>query len=357
MKKNFFYNSYKKNCINCQNNEFCPVMYNYEFIMNEDNKEQLLNLLVELIVKYKINITTREILNFIYEILVSKELNDFDSNVKNKIKKMKNEEIINSLIRTILFENNSKNKIFEKLELLDPLRCREESIDELMIKFHTTQNIYVVLDNFKEYQIDSFIKKLIDDDERTKFALIKYLMREIKMLTSTNSTDYNDFIKNLYYFNAKRANDMKNLYIKVKKAIHHWNGEVKGENKINIFVGKRQLKYRINQDIQIKPEPIREEQIYGQLSKFLLFVKLRFRIKEELIEIELDYFLYELLMKINRGYQINKKDRNDFVKFENIVKKISIYGDKENALEVIDKIRKISFKVRIDEFGDYVYVE
>lgn len=321
--KNIFYRSYKKKCINCSSNELCPIKYNYEFLMQEDNKNRLLNFLVELIVKYKTNITTREMLNFIYEIIVSKELNDIDIDIKTKIKKMKNEEILNSLTRTILFENNSKNKIFEKLELLDPLRKREENIDELMIKFHTTQNIQMSLENFEEYKIDNFIRRIIDNEGETKFSIIKYLMREIKMLDFSNNLDYSEFTKNLYYFNANRIAEMKNLYIKVKKGIHHWNGETKGEDKINIFVGKRQLKYRINQTIQIKPEPIKEEVIYGELNKFLPFIKLNFRVKDKLIEIELDYFLYELLMKINRGYQLNKKDRSNFVKFENIVKKMS----------------------------------
>ncbi|MBN2837849.1 MAG: DNA phosphorothioation-dependent restriction protein DptF, partial [Fusobacteriaceae bacterium] len=248
-------------------------------------------------------------------------------------------------------------KIFEKLELLDPLRHREENIDDLMIKFHTSQNIKLTLENFKDYNPDNFIKRIIASDDESKFSLIKYLIREIKMLKPLKDDCYNDFIKNLYFFNSNRVAETKVLYIKVKKGIHHWNGENKGDDKINIFVGKRQLKYRINQKIEIKPEPIKEDYILGELNKFLPFIKLRYKIKNEFIEIELDYFLYELLMKINEGYQLNKKDRNDFVKFENIVKKISLYGNKENELEVVDKVKKIKFRIKIDEFGDFVYAE
>lgn len=65
----FYVNS--KRCIQCPISQKCPVKHNYEFLGNEIHRKYVADALVEIMIKEKEILTTREILNFIYDILVA----------------------------------------------------------------------------------------------------------------------------------------------------------------------------------------------------------------------------------------------------------------------------------------------
>ena len=71
--ENRFYLSYKTECAACPLAKKCPVKMNYEFMMEEKRQVYVAELLVETVIKDKVILTTREILNFIYNIIVSQE--------------------------------------------------------------------------------------------------------------------------------------------------------------------------------------------------------------------------------------------------------------------------------------------
>jgi len=72
--QNLFYSVYKHNCTSCSCANHCPVKANYELFAQDSIQIQLIEIIVEAILKHKLIISTRSILNFIYEILVSNEL-------------------------------------------------------------------------------------------------------------------------------------------------------------------------------------------------------------------------------------------------------------------------------------------
>lgn len=76
--ENRFYQSYIKDCESCPLSKKCPVKMNYEFLMEEKRQVYVSQLLVETIIKDKVILTTREILNFIYNIVVSQEFSFAD---------------------------------------------------------------------------------------------------------------------------------------------------------------------------------------------------------------------------------------------------------------------------------------
>ena len=69
--ENRFYQSYLFDCGQCPLSKKCPVKMNYEFLMEEKRQRYTVELLVETVIKDKVILTTREILNFIYNIMVS----------------------------------------------------------------------------------------------------------------------------------------------------------------------------------------------------------------------------------------------------------------------------------------------
>ena len=65
--KNPFYLAYKKDLKNKLNT---PIIYNYQMLMNNEVKDIIVQTLIKCIIKNKKIISTRELLNFIYEIIV-----------------------------------------------------------------------------------------------------------------------------------------------------------------------------------------------------------------------------------------------------------------------------------------------
>lgn len=69
VENNPFYNAYSENnsCSLCQR---CPVRHNYEFLSKPENQAAIIRKIVEVVVKDKAIVSTRDILNFIYDIIV-----------------------------------------------------------------------------------------------------------------------------------------------------------------------------------------------------------------------------------------------------------------------------------------------
>lgn len=84
---NPFYEEYKfnENCTLCQR---CPVRHNYEFMLDKKNQKAIIDKIVEIIVKDKTIVSTREVLNFLYDILVHPEFsyNSFCGKITSDIK-------------------------------------------------------------------------------------------------------------------------------------------------------------------------------------------------------------------------------------------------------------------------------
>ncbi len=358
--KNYFYNSYKENCLNCEVNYACPIKHNYEFLQKNNNKKQIIDKLIESVVKYKIIISTRELLNFIYEIIVGSELDNISVNqIKNKIKKLTISQKINLLTKTILFENKRGGKVFEKIMLLDPLNKRKEITDNLLIKLNTTKNISEILSD-SEFEYNEYIKSIVINEietEKDKFEIIKYLLRNHSSTENNIDYIYTEFINNLYLINKNplKNQNIKNLYKDIRIAIYNWNGENIGDKMINIFIGKKQFKYKISQKLDIIPKISNVVSNENELNKFLPYISLTYSVENTEYKIELDYFLYELLIKVKNGYNLNKKDINNNIKFDNIIKEISFKGKKNEEIIIEDLVNNLKFKIQKDEFDSNLF--
>ena len=348
---NIFYNSYKKNCLECKIFEKCPVKYNYEFLCDSTKKNKLIEIIIEMLVKYKTMISTRSFFNFIYEILVAQQIDSLPSKkIKSVIANYTTDEIVNVLIKTIIFEHRKSNKIFKDLSNLDPLNKRSKNLDETIIKFNTTKDVSSFIKNYKEINDNIFIKNLLSGDNESPI-LSRYMLRSIEFSNRDSQHIYKDYINYLFYIN-KNPKKAKNLFLLIRKGIYNWNGEIQGASKINIFPGKKQLKYKISKEFNIKsviPNYERSEEI---LNKFYPNLLVKFSSNHFSVRFEIDFFLYELLHKITNGYKPNKKDYSKFVKFSNNVNKLISKGNQNSKVIIEDRLNNYNFDLEYDEFGD-----
>gem|GEM_PF-290883 len=371
--KNIFYTSYKKNCTQCENKNCCPIKANYELLAQDNVEDSIVELLVQCIVKNKIIISTRALLNFIYELIVPRSYIDVNSPVfKNKIAKLNKKDYVKSLMPNIIFDHKELSFIFEALNDIDPLNVRNEKVDDFIIDFNNAENL---LDYFREY-IDypkGYIDKLVGtdfgetEDKSISFELLKLFIRsyylcEKEELFSLRDDVYDDYMNAVFYWNKGDKSKLKNVYNNVRDGIINWNGEA-DKNYMNIFMGKNQIKYKVSEKIELKVDtsnlPKSDE---DDLKKFIETLKLKYRNEnsQTSYEIDIDYNLYKLLIQVNNGYRPNKKDKNHFIKFIEFINKLEETGGQNEELLFTEKNRENNKKFKLEydeEFETYRFVE
>lgn len=370
---NDFYNSYKENCSNCKNKDKCPIKANYELISEDNVQNAIVDLLVQCIIKKKIIISTRALLNFMYDLIIARSYIDVNSPMfKDKIGKLKNEEYINSLTPNIIFDHKELSFIFNALSTLDPLNVRNEKVDDFIIKFNNSTELIQFFDQYIDYPRE-YIEKInnVNFDElegrRIKSNLLKLFIRSYYLcgkgdLFSLNDEVYENFIKYLYFWNKGDKAKLIGLYGEIKDGILKWNGEAE-KNHINIFVGKTQVKYKVSEKLELKADtsslPINKD---SELIKFLTEMEIRYKGDnlDTSCRIDIDYSLYDLLIRVGNGYRPNKKDKNNFIKFIEFINKIECAGSQNNQLTFTEKNREENKKYRLEfdeEFEIYRFVE
>ena len=370
---NNFFLSYKTNCKPCKNRDCCPIKANYELLSVEKVKEGIVDLLVQCVIKNKIIISTRALLNFLYEIIVSRSFIDASSpNVKNKIANINAKNYIKSLTFNILFNHKELSFIFKSLNLLDSLNVRNSEVDEFIIEFNNADNVMEYFDKYLAYPqgyIDKVRNQEISkrEDEELRHELLKLFIRSYNFcgvgnLFSLKDKLYEEYIKRLYEWNRGNKAELKILYDSIKEAILKWNGESEKDS-INIFLGKHQMKYKVSERIELiadtKNLP-KDDKV--ELDKFLTTMNIRYKGDKlsEGKEIQLDYSLYQLLIKVKNGYRPNKKDKNQAIRFVEFINDIEQSGSQYKELLFIEKNRENNRKYRLEyseEFEQYRFME
>ncbi|MHB7979183.1 DNA phosphorothioation-dependent restriction protein DptF [Clostridium sporogenes] len=370
---NIFYKSYKKHCTECSNCNCCPIRANYELLSNEKVQESIVELLVQCIIKKKIIISTRALLNFMYELIVPRSYIDVNSPIfKKNIYKLNNLDYIKSLMPNIIFNHKELSFIFEALDSLDPLNVRNQKVDDFIIEFNNSRDI---LPYFKQY-IDyskGYIDKInkIDfektEDKKIRSELLKLFIRSYYIcgkgnVFSLKDCIYEDYMKGLYFWNRGDKKDLKPLYDNVKNGIVKWNGEAE-KDQINIFMGKNQVKYKVSEDLELKVDttnlPQNDE---TDIKKFITTLKLKYKSQKsgKAYEIDVDFSLYQLLIQVINGYRPNKKDKNQFIKFIEFINKLEETGSQDEKLIFTEKNREVNKKYKLEydtEFEFYRFVE
>lgn len=370
---NIFYESYKMNCSNCKNNGVCPIKANYELISENNVQDAIVDLLVQCIIKNKIIISTRALLNFLYDLLVPRQHIDINSPMfKNDIYRLKDEEYINSLMPNIIFDHKELSFIFNSLNTLDPLNVRNEKVDDFIIKFNNSTYVEAFFKENLDYP-KGYIEKINEKckekglDKKLKHNLLKLFIRSYYLcgkgdLFNLKDDVYEEFIKYVYYWNKGDKRKLQPLYTNLKDGIYKWNGQA-DKNQINIFIGKNQVKYKVSEMLELKADtnnlPTNSE---SKLDKFLTTIEIKYKGEglNESCAIEIDFPLYELLTKVSNGYRPNKKDKNQFIKFIEFISRIEMAGSQKSELIFTEKNREQNKKFRLeydDEFEIYRFME
>lgn len=378
---NPFYQGFIEKCSVCHNRKKCPIKENYSLLLESKVKQNIALKLIEIIVKEKASITTRAVLNFIYDIIVHPSFNTLtrDKLVK-KIERLTLAEFIDSLTANIMFINKDSSRIIKLLGKVDPINFTNEDLDGLIASLNRGQsfaNKYIekVYSNKEAYLVsllnDEFsVKQIIDDPKISKseikckiinhYIRMDYLKNGIKG-TIYEDKLYKDYLKYLYLYNSNNIVELGELYDKVSEAIYKWDNIKTDDNKIKINVGKRQSKFKVLQKLDLESlEEIEYKKITdGKIDKFRSNIQLDFIVKGSsgMLSVKLDFQLYKLLSQIRYGYIPKKSDKNNFISFIDAVEEIkkSALQDKELYFNE-NTINGTSTYKFTKKFGKYKFV-
>lgn len=361
-----FYNAYNYSCSLCLYSENCPVKCNYEMLGNPRIKEGVISVITEAIVKDKIILSTRDLLNFFYYICVFPEFSEkFLKNSKDSFS-----DYLNYTIPNMLYGHDDVSVLLRHINRYDYLCHRSEDFDNLITRFNTVEKVSDIID---EYLEDSSCKKYIlknkeqyDGVFSKRDAVFKYLCRLIRISGKDGLGEVDeDFVEFISYVYSVARNDTKLLqtvYKMVKRCIYAWNGST---DTSHIILPTSNVEYMFSTNIEVKFRP-NYAAVNGAspcdetiIDKFTPNFTLTFGQGDtsQTASISIDYDLYKMLKKVANGYRPTAQDKNHFAGFDSFVKKL-VYSNKNDIVILHyshDEIEK--YQLEYNEFGSYEFRE
>ena len=362
---NPFYNVYTENssCTLCQR---CPVRHNFEFMSSPAHQKAIIRKIVEVVIKDKAIISTREILNLLYDILVHP---DFDYNAMCKAATSETKYLTKYIQYTtpmLLYEFDDISPLINAIRKHDLLKDRQADMDVDMTRFHSLENIY---ETFMVAAANTPYAKLNDT---TKIAVLGGIKAELKKLVyrfivrtkdikgeypaNKRQQLFGEYLQYLYYQNSGNEKKLGKLYDATKKAIMNWDGQFDTDT---ICIDDSNEKFWVLEQLLIKPTIDRAQAtVTGEVFRFSTTLKLRYRkandIELETAEISIDYALFEMISAMKEGYRPTVQDKNQHADFVSFVQRIIEFGNKASRIVLIPKENEHDYKV-IFEQTDFGY--
>lgn len=359
--ENPFYDAYNK-CKECPLSKKCPVKHNYEFFTNEKNRKYVANTLVEVIIKDKEILTTREILNYIYDIVVAQNFNHkkIAQSLTNEVSFLK--EYISDITPSLMYEYTDKSVLLNQLQKYDPLLVRSEQADEDAISYYVSSDVSeevisaIGKETYSKVLCQASAIEKINSDKVLKAHLFNMLER-LKRIKCDIIQDkvYMSFLNALYYFNTGTTKKYGEIYEVVEDAIIQWCGN---EEQDNICFDDSHEGIALYENIEFEPYldisgNVKKD---DELQRFVTFITVKYENKKtgEIISLDIDYSLYELIYKLAAGYIQTAEDRNNHADFISFIQKMLRTGsaDKEIFLVTDDNRKAIIEKTK---FGVYKF--
>ncbi|MGN4941827.1 DNA phosphorothioation-dependent restriction protein DptF [Bacillus cereus group sp. MYBK104-1] len=351
--ENPFYLAYQEDV---NSNIRTMVHENYEFIQEPYVQKQIVNLVIQTLVKFKLVISARAFLNFVADIIIPDKL--------AVIKALSEFEVLEQAVPSLMFKRKERSPILKYIHELDPVHRRSSYIDQIIIDLSTLNEWDTVLNRcVASGQGRGWLNPFIGEEKVDGPSFIGFSEAVIRITYLTNEDfsqkiedeTYHKYVKKLFDFNSGNKKEIKVFYEEIKEALFKWKGSPK---KGYIYLNKPSDKYRLAQKLNLKPSidhlKFNQNDVLESFKASFVLAYHNGDIKNT-IELDIDYQLYNLLVKVCRGYCPNKKDEEDAIKFTEFVEKIMKFGEKENELLIHFPNDSRFYKLNRDDFGAFVF--
>jgi len=371
--ENNYYKAYSQ-CQYCELCESCPVKYNYEMMNNSAVKKGVINVIIETIIKDKIILSTRDLLNFFYDIMVHPMFR------KNEFLKLNSQKQFKTFIEysmpSIMYEHDDISPFMTHVKQYDFLTQRSEEFDEVITRFNTTEHISNIFSEYIEdnpclhyilkNNIDQYTNKDNNSYKEVRGKLMIFFSRFCKLAIKdskleTVNCEFKEYISDLYYAHKREKSKVKNLYGTVKDCIYLWNGS-NNENNLNLNTNHED--YVISTPLELTPDlsgyvAVRPDNTF---ERFPTYINITYCCKNDINKkatVSIDYDLYKMLKNVEKGYIPSAKDNNYFAGFVSFINKLAAFSNynEEVAIRHYINDEMIEYQLKCDEFGTYEFKE
>ena len=306
-----------------------PIILNYELLRIPDVQNTIVQTIIEAIVRYKLIITPREFLDFLYSIIVYPHYDEY------KEKK----EFFEALLPSLLYCGRV-NIIQKAISKLDPLKqsCTEHD-KQLSVLFtsYSIPSTYLTKHQTSELptellkRTNEFYANNGRDIERTtKFVFrLKHLV-----YYHTESDVYKSYLALLKGIFNKDVHKMQEIYDVVAKAIpRHYGSYYEKSNMVplNIQGGR----YRLFSSLQLKPEPIKSYHSDSYMNEFLMRFDMSWKFPDEPVSLRMNFQLYSYLYELNRGKLALSYENEKDLTFSRFVRRLVEKCNCEQEITVV----------------------
>lgn len=364
--KNPFFRAYIETYRGYRATQLCPIKYNFDLLSKPNVQNAISELLIKVILADKLIISVRLLMNLVYDLIVPA---DFSSLTEVEILRKTTEidykeHFYKHTFTALLFDSQETSNILKSIHHYDPLCEGNEYLDELVIKISTAENAEEYFDQNGLLDLnDPFCGIINVLSIPHRIALFLRLQFLSNFRDRLGVDGYSSFINYLYQFNVGSKKELLNLYKEVQYAIYQWNGTTKkGIESVNLDIGRKQSTYQILQKLQLQFSPLpMPEQTVEVMSKFMKNLRVAFQVQSYSRQfiLEIDLSLYQLILKINKGYRPNRIDKSVHVKFTHFVNELTKFEseNKELVIQEFNGEERKKFKLTfIPGFEDFQFI-
>lgn len=327
--ENPFYRAYKED-LNNGIAKYDPVVLNYELLMLSSVRKTIELLLIEAIVRYKLLITPREFLDFLYSILVHSNLDE---------KQSINEDFFEVLLPSLLY-GGGKSMMLSAMSNLDPLKYSSIEHDKQLAVLFTS---HAIPHDYLGNAFESLPKELIErtnalysNNGRDLTRTAKFVYR-LKHLLNYHS-ECNDYVRYLSWMRSAFSEPyeaMSEIDELVSIAIpRHFASYYRKANMIPLPA--QGGKYRLFGNLYMELEEIQGDSFdVNNRSAFSLQFNLKWKTEKECYILMLDYQLYAYLRDLQRGKLSISYENEKHIGFSTFLRKVSGSCDSSTSITIV----------------------
>lgn len=329
------------------------VHRNFLFMNNSNARRNLVNLIARSLLKEKAVLSMRQFFNLIYEVMVPGNW----SNISKQ--KVVLETLLIHGLHQKIFTSQNDSPISVMLRNEDPIAYRSEEIDQIILQINLEADVSGFVSRFDEstrqtYQLDLLDRELITEHTQSLLRLL-YLSNPREM--NISQTAIETFSKYLYAYYTGQRYELKSLYEKFENALMLWFGFKKDQKKYLFDTSAKVSKrYRIAKPVSFTLDPIsmvakNEEQVVQFRNS--LFIQFAVGENKQRIKLEVDYKMFDLITRIDQGYQPSKIDFDDAIRFSEFANAIRTYNsnNEEVLIYIIQTGETFVLKQEADPFS------
>lgn len=277
-----------------------PIYINYRLLLNPRVQATIRFLLIKIQIENKRILTTRSVLNFLYDIIVP------ETNAKNN----------DSYLPTLLFENHERSQVLKSIAEQDPLLTQSTLLDQLNIDLYNAIDFEKQCKDILGESFYSEVEPIILlikglDKHKRKFEMIIRL-HFLYDFSNYGTEHYLSFIR-LYDAIDKSNKAKKEVYSKLLKALYAWNGSPQDNY---IYSDSIKSNSKLLLGLNIKPKILSIE------SSRNMTIDVKMDINDNIYQLNIDYNLFNLLEKIDEGYILKETDKEGAVMFSKFIEDI-----------------------------------